>query len=376
VNTGQYISGGAHFGLVAYVLLGGFFLSPNDTDPVQTQEVSLISESDFAALSRVETAPDVPNEALEITAPEIAEPTPPAAPSEPEPAPEPVVPEPVDPAPTVDVTPAPNLAPSPDPEISLEDPGAGLPDIANQRPTPRPVPRIAPEAVVNPEQTPEIADQVIPETAPDAAPAAEPVPDEPAAAPQEAVTEIVTEAETPSGMTQSPRPKSRPAAAAREVAAQKAQEDAAEKAEAQAQTNAEAAANAAADAAAALAATAVADTPAAPSRPTGPPMSAGEKDALRVAVSQCWNTGSMSTEAQRTTVTVGLSMNADGTPQAGTIKLLNSSGGSSAAAEQAFQTARRAIIICGKRGFPLPADKYEQWSSIEMTFDPEQMRFK
>ncbi|RPE67090.1 cell division and transport-associated protein TolA [Pacificibacter maritimus] len=373
MNTGQYISAGAHLGLVAYVLLGGFFLSPKDSEPVHTQEVSLISESDFASLSRVETSPEVPNEAPEVTAPEVStpEPTPPA-PSEPAAAP----PAPAEPAPEVDVTPAPNLAPSPDPEISLEDPGAGLPDIAGQRPTPRPVPRIAPEAVVNPEKTPEIADQVVPETSPDAAPAAEPVPEEPAAAPQEAVTEIVTEAETPSGMTQSPRPKSRPAAAARQVAEQKAQEDAAQQADDQAQRNADAAAKAAADAAAALAAESVSGTPAAPSRPAGPPLSAGEKDALRVAVSQCWNTGSMSTEAQRTTVTVGLSMNPDGTPQAGSLKLLSSSGGSSAAAEQAFQTARRAIIICGKRGFPLPADKFDQWSSIEMTFDPEQMRFK
>jgi hypothetical protein len=369
VNTGQYISAGAHFGLIAYVLLGGFFLKPNDTDPVQTQEVSLISESDFAALSRVETAPDVPTEAPEITAPEI---TPPAvdtaAVANAAPAPSP----PEQPAPPT----ASDAAPSPtvDPEVSTEDPGAGLPEIPDQRPTPRPVPRIAPEAVINPERTPDIADQVIPEVSPDATQTATPVPDDPAAAPQEAVTEIVTEAETPSGMSTSPRPKSRPQAIVTQAAAQKAQ--AAAQADSQAVAQSDAAARAAADAASALVAEAASNTPAAPRRPTGPPMSAGEKDALRVAVQQCWNTGSMSTEAQRTKVTVGVSMNQDGTPIVGSIKLLGSSGGTAASAEQAFQTARRAIIICGKRGFNLPVEKFDEWREIEIGFDPEKMRFK
>jgi hypothetical protein len=388
VNTGQYISAGAHFGLVAYVLFGGFFLNPHDSEPVQTQEVSLISESDFAALSRVETAPEVPTEAPEISAPApdastetaaLAAPAtvPSAKPSPPEtaPTPAPSVPEPVtSPQPVEPVAPVP-----PAPEISLEDPGAGLPDIANQRPTPRPVPRIAPEAVVNPEPTPEIAEQATPEVSPDAEATAEVVPDTPAAAPQEAVTEIVTEAETPSGMTSSPRPKARPQSVVRQAAAQQAEDKAQAEAaanEATANDNADVAANAAADAIAALANEATSEAPAAPRRPVGPPMSAGEKDALRVAVAQCWNTGSMSTEAQRTKVTVGLSMNQDGTPIVGSIKMLGSTGGNAASAEQAFQTARRAIIRCGRDGYSLPAEKFDSWKDIEILFNPENMRFK
>jgi hypothetical protein len=387
VNTGQYISAGAHFGFISYVLFGGFFLYPNDSEPVQTQEVSLISESDFAALSRVETAPDVPNEAPEITAPAVdtaalsnpeqpqpdtIEPVAPPKPDISEPAPAPV--EPITPPAAVDPTPP---SPASAPEISTEDPGAGLPDIPDQRPTPRPVPRIAPEAVVNPERTPDIADQVIPEVAPDATAAAEPVPDQPAAAPQEAVTEIVTEAEKPSGMSRSPRPKSRPQAVVAQAALKKAEAEAtAQAARNEAQANSDAAANAAADAASALVAESTSETPAAPRRPTGPPMSAGEINALRVAVQQCWNTGSMSTAAQRTKVTVGVSMNQDGTPIVGSIKLVGSSGGTSASAEQAFQTARRAIIICGKSGFKLPAEKFDEWRELELSFDPEQMRFK
>lgn len=377
MNSGQYISAGAHLGLIAYVLFGGLFLTPDDSDPVQAQEVSLLSEAEFAALTRANSAPEVASEAPEIVSPTVdavpdvapvldAQPletvpeTPNAAPPDPAPVETPVeVP--------VEVV---NVAPALDPvtEPSFEDPGAGLAEVADATQTPRPVPRIAPEAVVNPDQTPEIADQMVPEVSPDADATAQPVEEQPAAAPEEAVTEIVTEAETPSGMSTSPRPKARPARVTAKAETQQPTEPSPDPIDA--------VANAVAEAAAALAASAVADTPAAPKRPSGPPLSAGEKDALRVAVSQCWNTGSMSTEAQRTVITVGVAMNQDGTPQTGTIKLLGSSGGSAASADQAFQTARRAIIRCGARGFQLPVEKFEQWRNIEMTFDPEQMRFK
>ena len=117
------------------------------------------------------------------------------------------------------------------------------------------------------------------------------------------------------------------------------------------------------------------DTPA-PAVPQGPPLSAGEKDALRVAVSNCWNVGSLSTDALATTVVVEVSMSQDGKPITGSIRMASSSGGSEAAARQAFEAARRAIIRCGARGFDLPVEKYSQWQEIEMTFNPERMRVK
>ena len=118
-------------------------------------------------------------------------------------------------------------------------------------------------------------------------------------------------------------------------------------------------------------------TPADPPRgPTGPPLSSGEKDALRLAVASCWNTGSLSTEALRTTVIVAVSMTEDAKPMANTIRLVSSSGGGAAAARSAFDAARRAIIRCGVRGYGLPVEKYDQWRDIEMTFNPEKMRIK
>ena len=44
--------------------------------------------------------------------------------------------------------------------------------------------------------------------------------------------------------------------------------------------------------------------------------------------------------------------------------------------ELAFQAARRAILRCQETGYSLPPDKYEQWKTIEMTFNPEQMRLR
>jgi hypothetical protein len=86
--------------------------------------------------------------------------------------------------------------------------------------------------------------------------------------------------------------------------------------------------------------------------------------------------GSLSTDALGTTVVVQVSMNQDGTPMSDSIRLVSSSGGSGGAAQQAFEAARRAIIRCGARGFPLPVEKYSQWRDIEMTFNPEGMQFR
>jgi hypothetical protein len=113
-----------------------------------------------------------------------------------------------------------------------------------------------------------------------------------------------------------------------------------------------------------------------PSAPSGPPMTRGEKDALRLAVQQCWNVGALSSEALRTTVVVAVSMTKDGKPVTGSIKQLSATGGSGAAAQQAYEAARRAIIRCGATGYNLPRDKYDRWRHIEITFNPEKMRIK
>lgn len=108
----------------------------------------------------------------------------------------------------------------------------------------------------------------------------------------------------------------------------------------------------------------------------GPPLTGSEQDALRVAVSSCWNVGSLPSDALTTTVVVAVSLQETGVPDSGSIRLVSFSGGSESGARQAFEVARRAIIRCGAQGFPLPVEKYSQWREIKMVFDPEGLRLR
>lgn len=108
--------------------------------------------------------------------------------------------------------------------------------------------------------------------------------------------------------------------------------------------------------------------------PAGPPLTNGEREALRIAVGRCWNFSSLSTDAARVTVVVGMNMSADGKPQADSIHMISYEGGAETAARSAYETARRAILRCSGEGYPLPVEKYDHWREIEMTFNPERMR--
>ncbi|MGB2892293.1 MAG: energy transducer TonB, partial [Albidovulum sp.] len=109
---------------------------------------------------------------------------------------------------------------------------------------------------------------------------------------------------------------------------------------------------------------------------SGPPLTGGEKDALVVAVKACWNVGALSTDALNTIVTVGVSMDQSGMPISNSIRMIGYEGGDEAAARQAYEAGRRAIIRCAKNGYPLPVEKYAQWQEIEIVFNPEKMRMK
>jgi len=112
-----------------------------------------------------------------------------------------------------------------------------------------------------------------------------------------------------------------------------------------------------------------------PPTPSGPPLTETEREGLRLAVRECWNVNP-SSEAARITVTVGLSMEQNGKPLASSIRLLTASDGSQTAIISAFDAARRAILRCVKGGYDLPAEKYDRWREIEITFNPEKMRRK
>lgn len=375
MHVGQVISGSGHVVLIGWVLLGGLFQS--DPEPLEATEVSVISGADFAALV---AGAQAPSSATEVAQPEQPDPVieQPDVPLAADPVAQTPTPETVD-TPTPDALPdVTELAPPPEAEVTDEAPVLPTPPeetavlVPNQAEEAVPLPsdRIAPEPVARPE--PEATPDPVQQDAVTQSDAGEtPQETQEATAPEEAAEEIVTEAEKPAAApTASLRPPSRPARPAPTPT-----ETPAETATPQTETAQENTSDtdAAVQAALEAANSAVSDTPAAPS---GPPLSAGEKDALRVAVSSCWNVGSLSSDALNTTVTVGVAMSQDGKPITSSIKMLSSEGGTASAAKQAYETARRAIIRCGASGYNLPADKYDQWKEIEMTFNPERMRIK
>ncbi|WP_299361429.1 protein TolA [uncultured Paracoccus sp.] len=104
--------------------------------------------------------------------------------------------------------------------------------------------------------------------------------------------------------------------------------------------------------------------------PSGPPLTQGERDGLRVAIQDCWNSGALSREATAVTVSVAFSMTPDGMPREDSVELIGSDGGPEQAVQQAFDVARRAIIRCGyqKEGYDLPVDKYGRWKDVIVDF--------
>ena len=378
VQIGTKISGVSHLVLVGWAVYGGTFTS--DPLPFEVQNVSVITAEEFAAMTARLQPPDVVPAPVALT------------PSEPDAATPEVSDEPEQP-PEQDAR---ELVAQPAPEIVPEtQPEPVEPDVAEVTPQPE-----QPEVVFEPQETPPEAqprpiDRVAP--VPVAAPPPDAVPAEvetplvsadkgaetpqdqtEAQAPEEATDRIVTEADEPASLapTRSPRPPARPTRAP--VVASTAEKPPATNTEPKAQAPAVKPADKPAvqtgvnDALA----QALGNNSPASSAPTGPPLTGGEKDALRVAVSNCWNVGSLSSAALRTTVVVGVSMSREGKPEIGSIRLLSSSGGADSAAKQAYEAARRAIIRCGSKGFKLPVEKYSRWRDIEMTFNPERMRIR
>ena len=387
MEKGTLISGAGHAALILWMVLGDWLFARKDAPEVQVAEVSLISAAQFDAM--VAAAPSTPEP--QPAAEPAPEPTPqPEAVVEPEPvqpdlpAPEPAPqPEP-QPAPIPEPEPLPEPEPTPEPlpennGVADAEPLPVVPDAPppvdlapTASPRPKPAPRVAPVPVDAPDPAAQVAEAPVEAVTPEPTP--EPQvqqPEQPEVAQEEAGTVLETEAnrdevvEATGAPKTSPRPKGRPARTATTDTAAEPPTPAEETDDVAA-----AIAGAVAEAASTPAATGATNAP------QGPPITSGEKDAFRVAVQQCWNVGSLSSEALRVTVIVGLSVAQTGVPEAGSIRMIDFTDGSEAAARQAFEAARRAIIRCGARGFPLPPEKYEQWREMELVFNPNGMRLR
>ncbi|MEP4037659.1 energy transducer TonB [Pseudophaeobacter sp.] len=377
MQTGTKISLAGHGLLVGWVAFGAWL--PSEPLPLPVQEVAVISAQEFARLSQQIQAPEVTETPSNLTPPETTL-APPDLPLRPETRPDTSIPDATS-EPVVDA-PMPAL-PEPEPEPEVADtlpepvtPSETLPEspaIVPSQPVQelvRPAERVAPVPVEAPEEEVAIDDLVQPEVNPDEGALSEQEVQE-ATAPEAASDRIVTEANESDEAEPAPpvtapltsvRPKTRPR---RPAPAEVAETTPAAPQEDQSSAIEDA-----------LAAAIAGGGEVAAPEPSGPPLTVGEKDALRVSVSKCWNVGSLSTEALKTTVEVAVSLDPDGRPKTSTIRMMSSTGGSTNAAKQAYEAARRAIIRCGAKGFSLPSEKYDHWRDIVMTFNPEKMRIK
>lgn len=383
MRTGWKVSGTAHLALMLWVVLDGTLFRSRPPAEMQVSDVSLISAAEYSALMSAapqapvttpEPAPPAPAEEVAIapvpedrSGPPSATPRPPGRPPAREA--EPDVSDLRAPPRTEadDRPPAPPQPPAPGETIAPPRPDAPPPPPV-ERVAPRPTPA-PPEDVARADESRE-AVRAGPVAAPE-----RPAEDQPAAAPEAAAPEIVTEAER--APRESPRPRPRADRPPAPPAYPAPPRTAAPSPDRQPPAPEAPAGDAVADAIAAdLARQQASAQASAPAAPQGPPLTGGERDALRIAVQECWNVGALASAAMHTTVTLALSMNPNGTPRIETIRMIGASGGDETAVNSAFEAARRAIIRCGRRGFPLPAEKYEQWRDMEITFNPENMRIR
>ncbi len=364
-SPGTYISAVGHAGLIGWLILGwGFSADPLD---FEVTEVSVVTGAEYAAL----VASTTPQPSVDAPALPVAPVTEPAPPTPDVVEPPVIANQPAPAQPPAQETPPPEQPSPPEPPADLAEEAPSLtapeqtvaPELnSSERPRPRPAPRIAPQPVAPPAPDTSIDDIVRDAVVPDAVAPAE-VLEEPseATAPQEAATEVTTDAQVTSGaVTSSARPRTRPNRPAPQTTTASSDNVAPEPD------------NTAQD-------TAVADAlaealAAASSAPQGPPLTGSETEGFRLAVNRCWNVD-LGSEASRVQVTVEFSLNRDGTVNGG-VRQVAANGGSNTAIEAAFQAARRAILRCGARGYQLPADKYDQWKQVEITFDPSGMQFR
>lgn len=107
------------------------------------------------------------------------------------------------------------------------------------------------------------------------------------------------------------------------------------------------------------------------SLPVGPPMTGSEKEGLKLAVQRCWNVPAGVRDAQELKVTLAADLAADGSVISSSIRLIEPSTIPDARFKAAYDAGRRALIRCSP--YDLPREKYAQWRSIEVVFNPEGM---
>jgi outer membrane biosynthesis protein TonB len=107
-----------------------------------------------------------------------------------------------------------------------------------------------------------------------------------------------------------------------------------------------------------------------PVAPLGSQLSTSEIDLVKQQIEACWNVPAGARDAQNLQPEFRVNMNADGTVLAAT--LLNSQNDPFFRA--AADSARRALLNPTCQPLKLPPDKYSQWQTFTITFDPKDIQ--
>jgi hypothetical protein len=94
-----------------------------------------------------------------------------------------------------------------------------------------------------------------------------------------------------------------------------------------------------------------------------------ELDLIRQQISQCWNIDPGSKDMQRQRPEFRVYMNEDGTIRSAT--LLNADQMSDPIFRSAAESAQRALRNPRCQPLKLPPQKYDQWQTFTITFDPK-----
>ncbi|QDL92069.1 hypothetical protein FDP22_09960 [Paroceanicella profunda] len=400
MRRGIIISGSVHLALILAVLLRLDLFKADEAQAIQIAEVDLMTGAEFDAA--VSTAPDAPREELsEITPPEqggsdITAPTDTEAPSpraadtpemaEPEPAPDVSGLRQESPTPVMPQAPAsPSVAETDtgDEGVSLVRPdavGRQNPETENRKPAsttldkptpPAPAPRIASRPAPKPPEEAKTAD-VASEEVVKSEEAEKPAEEKPAEAPKEAASEIVPEqAEAPVPEAVAPLTAQRPRGRPDTVVAAATPQEEPKQPEAPATPAAKPQPQKPAGAAPAKPAQ-TASTP----KPTtsnaaalGPPLTAREKDGIGLAVKKNWNMGPIQglADFKELVITVQFELDRTGEVVGKTVTPVTPASPSGSYA-LAFRQARIAVLKSAP--FKMPAEKYGQWKTVQITFNP------
>lgn len=395
-DRGTKASAILHGGLILWVALGDWLFAPAKPPEAVVAEVSLVSGEEFQAIMASTPNPTKDNKPA-VETPKPVKPELPTAetkpakrpPAKPKPAPEPA---PV-PDETVPVSPDPQPIETPEPKAptaETEQP-IQVPD-STEAPAPKPADKITDVPVDDQNDTPEVADQATPKVS-DTAPPTDtpPEPEKSAASPEDSAAQIAPDAKPTTAPelapTRSLRPRTRPQAPVEQPAEDPAPADTAtaDATDSPADTTEQTDSAAIDDALAAALNDATADQPAdqpaetgGQDLPKGPPLTAGEMDGLRSAINKCWNIGSLSTAATMVRLTLRVEMAPDGKPTS--ITMTTYDGGDAAAAQQAFEAAKRAVSRsvrgCNGAGMDLDPSKYDTWNIMNLNFDASGMRLR